>query len=77
MSKRLGDVQTAVLSPGWYEDLFRIGHLSDYLELTKPRVTVLVLITTLVGFYLASSGPLNYLIPVSYTHLTLPTIYSV
>jgi protoheme IX farnesyltransferase len=30
--------------------------LSDYLELTKPRVTGLVLLTTAVGFYLGSRG---------------------
>lgn len=28
--------------------------VSDFLELTKPRITFLVLVTTLVGFYLAS-----------------------
>ena len=35
------------------------GHaqvLADYLELTKPRITLLVLVTTLVGFALGSSG---------------------
>jgi len=33
--------------------------LSDYLELTKPRITALVLVTAAAGFYLASPGPLN------------------
>ncbi len=33
----------------------------DYLELTKPRVIVMVLITTLVGFYLGSQGEPDYL----------------
>ncbi len=33
--------------------------LGDFLELTKPRVTTLVLVTTLVGFYLGSSGSLD------------------
>jgi protoheme IX farnesyltransferase len=33
--------------------------LADYVELTKPRVTTLVLITTVVGFYLGSRGPMN------------------
>lgn len=37
-------------------------HLSDYLELTKPEVTLLVLASTLVGFYLASAAPLNLLL---------------
>jgi protoheme IX farnesyltransferase len=34
----------------------------DYVELTKPRITTLVLTTTLVGFYLASRGPLDLLL---------------
>jgi protoheme IX farnesyltransferase len=35
------------------------GRFADYLELTKPRVTSLVLVTTLVGFYLGSVGPMD------------------
>jgi protoheme IX farnesyltransferase len=34
----------------------------DYLALTKARVVVMVLITTFVGFYLASPGWLNWLL---------------
>jgi protoheme IX farnesyltransferase len=33
--------------------------LADYWTLTKPEVNFLVLVSTLVGFYLASSGRLN------------------
>jgi protoheme IX farnesyltransferase len=33
--------------------------LADYLALTKPRVVVMVLVTTLVGFYLGSLGGLE------------------
>jgi protoheme IX farnesyltransferase len=33
--------------------------LSDYLELTKPRVTLMVVITTAVGFYLGSGAGLD------------------
>lgn len=36
--------------------------LSDYIELTKPRITFLVLVTTLAGFYLGSRGSLNLLL---------------
>jgi protoheme IX farnesyltransferase len=32
---------------------------SDYLELTKPRITVLVTLTALVGFVVASRGPVD------------------
>src|SRR5215475_14210751 len=35
--------------------------VADFLELTKPRITFLVLITTLVGFYMGSDG-LNFLL---------------
>jgi protoheme IX farnesyltransferase len=35
---------------------------TDYLALTKPRVVARVLITTFVGFYLASSGGLAWLL---------------
>lgn len=35
---------------------------ADYLELTKPRVVVMVLITTAVGFYLASPQALAWLL---------------
>jgi protoheme IX farnesyltransferase len=34
----------------------------DYLALTKPRVVIMVLITTFVGFYLASSGGVAWLL---------------
>ena len=33
--------------------------LADYLELTKPRVTLLILMSTGVGFYLGSAGNLS------------------
>ena len=35
---------------------------SDYLTLTKPRVVGMVMITTSVGFYLGSSGWMNWLL---------------
>src|SRR3989441_1433880 len=38
------------------------ARFADFLELTKPRVTALVLVTTLVGFYLASQGPMDLLL---------------
>lgn len=33
---------------------------SDFAELVKARLTLLVLVTTAAGFYLASAGPINY-----------------
>jgi protoheme IX farnesyltransferase len=35
------------------------ARLFDYLELTKPRVTGMVLLTTLAGFYMGSGGRLD------------------
>jgi protoheme IX farnesyltransferase len=34
----------------------RRARVADFLELTKPRITLLVLITTLVGFYMGADG---------------------
>lgn len=38
----------------------RLQVLSDLLSLTKPRVVVMVLVTTVVGFYLGSGGYADY-----------------
>ncbi|MFQ5802620.1 MAG: heme o synthase [Candidatus Methylomirabilales bacterium] len=38
----------------------RQRHLVDFLALTRPRVVMMVLITTFVGFYLASVGGPDY-----------------
>jgi len=34
-------------------------HIHSYLELTKPKITLMALITTAVGFLLATSHPIN------------------
>src|SRR6478736_8043089 len=39
----------------------RRGFVSDLAELVKARLTLLVLLTTAVGFYLGSESPMNYL----------------
>jgi heme o synthase len=33
--------------------------VADYLELTKPRITLMVVLTALVGFVMGSSGPVS------------------
>jgi len=38
------------------------GWLAVYADLTKARLTFLVLLTTLVGFYLGYRGPMDYLL---------------
>ncbi len=40
----------------------RRARFADLVELTKPRITFLVLITTLVGFYMGSRDGLNFLL---------------
>ena len=43
------------------EDLARLSHrVSTFVELTKPRLVAMILITTSAGFYLASSDSLNW-----------------
>lgn len=37
----------------------RRARAMDFVELTKPRITFMVLISTIVGFYMATEGPLQ------------------
>src|SRR2546421_3076563 len=39
----------------------RSGLIGDLVELVKARLTLLVLLTTAVGFYLGAEGPINYI----------------
>src|SRR2546421_2182618 len=38
----------------------RSGFIRDLVELVKARLTLLVLLTTAVGFYLGADGPVNF-----------------
>jgi protoheme IX farnesyltransferase len=58
MMLRTLSAEPTVVSP-W---LLVYKRAMDYLALTKPRVVVMVLITTFVGFYLAIPGGLNWLL---------------
>jgi protoheme IX farnesyltransferase len=40
----------------------RAFSLMDYIQLTKPRITFLVVLTTFIGFLLGSPGPIEYLL---------------
>jgi protoheme IX farnesyltransferase len=57
---RVGSMRT--VDPSLTLDLerARLQVLSDLLALTKPRVVVMVLVTTVVGFYLGSDGYADY-----------------
>ena len=46
-------VRSATLSTRW------VSTVKDYWVLTKPEVNFLVLISTLVGFYVGARGPLD------------------
>jgi len=43
----------------------RRARAADFMELTKPRITLMVLITTLVGFYMGSQGDLQRMLLVN------------
>lgn len=40
----------------------RVGSFTDYFELTKPRITMMVVLTTMFGFYLGSPGSVDFLL---------------
>ncbi len=42
--------------------LIELSWVNSYVELTKPRVSALVVMTTAAGFYLASAGRLDWLL---------------
>lgn len=54
--------EVAVPGEGLARDLAGGARLADFLELAKPRVTSLVLLTTLCGFYLGSRGAVEVLL---------------
>ena len=50
----------AIDSDGKDVEKSRFGLASDLMELVKARLTLLVLLTTAVGFYLGAEGPVNW-----------------
>lgn len=62
MKARSGYSQVAEGTIGSGSSVSDLSLISAYLELTKPRVTFLVVLTTAAGFYLASSGVFNYVL---------------
>ena len=40
----------------------RVFSVMDYIQLTKPRITFLVVLTTFIGFLLGSTGPIEYVL---------------
>lgn len=52
----IAEPTTTAARPGWH------ARLHDYYELTKPRMNLLVVLTTTVGFYMASIGEINWIL---------------
>lgn len=54
-------MKTAAIDSGGQKiEKSRSGIVGDLLELVKARLTLLVLLTTAVGFYLGAEGPINW-----------------
>jgi len=53
------ETEGTVLQPA---EVRRVSRFNDYIELTKPRLTMLSVLTTLAGFYVASRGPLDVML---------------
>src|SRR5436309_13625698 len=51
-------MKTVTIEPGVSE---KPRFVSDLVELVKARLTLLVLLTTAVGFYLGAEGPINFI----------------
>lgn len=54
--------QPAVRGASINDRRYSRARFSDLMELTKPRITLLVLVTTLVGFYMGSRDGINLLL---------------
>ncbi len=63
------DIQAAVRTEGRVAGR-TVSPLSDYIELSKPRITLLVVITAAVGYFMASGGRLW---PLGLAHIMLGT----
>lgn len=56
-------MKTATIGSGSDEvETPRSGLVRDLMELVKARLTLLVLLTTAVGFYLGAEGPMNWIL---------------
>src|SRR5687767_9089570 len=59
----LDDVLDVASAPAATSSIAAVpSRLVDFYELTKPRMNSLVVITTMVGFYVASRGPIDWLL---------------
>src|ERR1700738_4290594 len=47
--------------PSARDETLHIGAAGDFAQLVKARLTLLVLLTTAVGFYLGAANPISYL----------------
>jgi protoheme IX farnesyltransferase len=57
-----GEAQARQRAASTIDRRYSKTRFADLMELTKPRITFLVLVTTAVGFYMGSSDGLNFLL---------------
>jgi protoheme IX farnesyltransferase len=55
----MGDLDVAAAAPLSLPQV-RSSRRADWLELTKPRITMMVLVTTMIGFFMATPGHLHW-----------------
>src|SRR3979411_3044356 len=53
-------IENEIASTSARDETVRTGAASDFAQLVKARLTLLVLLTTAVGFYLGATSPVNY-----------------
>src|ERR1700738_3304358 len=57
---RTAAIENEIASTSARDETLRTGAASDFAQLVKARLTLLVLLTTAVGFYLGAASPINY-----------------
>jgi protoheme IX farnesyltransferase len=53
-------IENEIASTSVRDETLRPGAAADFAQLVKARLTLLVLLTTAVGFYLGATSPINY-----------------
>ena len=50
-------MNSQVITPEKLTPLARTGRLTDYVQLVRPKIAAMVLVTALLGMFLASRSP--------------------
>jgi protoheme IX farnesyltransferase len=54
-------IESEIVEASPQDESLRPGVAADFAQLVKARLTLLVLLTTAVGFYLGATNPISYL----------------